>query len=286
MRTLDARQTASHHDATDDARLRIRERIIDLCAGPDGGHLGGAMSLTEILAALYLVEMRVDPERPDLPDRDVLVLSKGHGALALYATLAECGFLDDDELDRYGTAESNLLAHPHPETPGVEVATGSLGHGLAIGVGVALGARLAGRDSRCFVILGDGELQEGSVWEAASVAASLGLDNLTAVVDRNGLQITGATEEVQALEPLVDRWQAFGWHGVRTPGHDVDALLEWTGPEGRSGRPRVIVADTVKGHGVPFIEGNPKSHFAKLSERQARRARLALRGPAALRGAA
>ena len=274
-RTRAAAPPTDLHRSTAAARRRTRERIVDLCAGPTGGHLGGSMSLVEILSALYEGVLDVRPDEPDWVDRDLLVLSKGHGALGLYATLAEVGFIDDADLDGYGTTESTLLAHPHPHVPGIEHATGSLGHGLAVGLGLALGAKLAGRDSRCFVVLGDGELQEGSVWEAASVAASLGLDNLVAVVDRNRLQITGPTEDVHGLEPLGDRWRAFGWDVREVDGHDVDALVPVLAAP--TVGPGLVLARTVKGKGVGFLEDDVRSHFAKLSERQARRAKALLR---------
>jgi len=182
-----------------------------MCAMPDGGHLGGSMSLVETLLTLYYRVLRVNPGDPADPDRDVLLLSKGHAAIALYAVLAERGFFDPARLEHYGAPGSELMAHPNAAVPGVEMPSGALGHGLPLGVGFALAARLDRSARRVVVILGDGESQEGSVWEAAMAAASLGLDRLTAVVDRNRLQITGDTESVVALEPLADKWRAFGW---------------------------------------------------------------------------
>ncbi|MER6827090.1 transketolase [Streptosporangium sp. NPDC000563] len=256
---------------------RIREHIVNMCASPEGGHLGGSMSLVEVLATLYFRIMRIDPRDPGSPDRDMLLLSKGHAGIALYATLCEAGFFPSERLTDYARPGSAFMAHPHAEVPGVEMPSGSLGHGLALGVGVALAARLDGSDRRCFVVMGDGELQEGSVWEAASVAASHGLENLTAVVDRNRLQITGATDFVNNLEPLADRWRAFGWHVREADGHDVAALTEALTAPPEPGRPTLIIAHTVKGKGLPFIEGQARSHYAKLGDRQHRRALSALR---------
>ncbi|REK89817.1 transketolase [Streptomyces inhibens] len=256
---------------------RIRERIVDMCASQEGGHIGGSMSLVEILVALYFDALRIDPEHPDDPDRDILVLSKGHGGIGLYATLAERGFFPVERLAEYGTAGSEFMAHPHPEIPGVEMPTGSLGHGLALGLGFALAARLDRSDRRSFVVMGDGELQEGSVWEAAAVASSQGLDNLTAVIDRNELQITGGTEEVVRLEPLADRWRAFGWHTHEVDGHDLDALRAVLHAAPEPGRPTMVIARTVKGKGLPFVEGQARSHYARLSGRQRQRAMSALR---------
>ena len=252
---------------------RIREHIVDMCAGEEGGHLGGSMSLVEILVALYFAVLRVDPRAPDDPGRDLLLLSKGHGAIGLYATLAERGFFPVEELAGYATPGSRLMGHPVRAVPGVELPSGSLGHGLALANGLALGARLDGLDRRCYVVLGDGELQEGSVWEAAMAAASLGLERLVAVVDRNGLQITGPTERAIALEPLAGRWAAFGWAVREVDGHDLAALVDLLGRvPAEPGRPTVVIAHTVKGKGLPFVEGRPHSHYARLGERQHQRA--------------
>ncbi|MEU9860969.1 transketolase [Streptomyces sp. NPDC047971] len=256
---------------------RIREQIVAMCAGPEGGHLGGSMSLVEILSVLYFRVMRHDPHFPGLPERDVLLLSKGHGGIALFATLCEAGYFPAEDLDQYARPGSHLMAHPHPEIAGVEIASGSLGHGLALGVGYALANRLDGSDRRCFVVMGDGELQEGSVWEAASVASAHRLNSLTAVVDRNGLQITGGTESVNSLEPLADRWRSFGWRVVEADGHDTEALTTALTLPADLDRPTVIIAHTVKGKGVPFIEGQAKSHYARLSGRQHQRALNAVR---------
>ncbi|MFG1918465.1 transketolase [Micromonospora sp. NPDC048898] len=253
------------------AALRVRRRIVAMCASPTGGHLGGSMSLVEILLVLYRDVMLVDPVRPARPDRDVLLLSKGHGAIGLYAVLAECGFLPEALVESYGLPGSRLMAHPTPGLPGIEAPTGALGHGLPLGVGVALGLRLTGSARRCFVILGDGELQEGSVWEAAMAAGGYGLDRLTAVVDRNGLQITGATESVVGLEPLAGKWESFGWRVVTADGHDATSLRGALGST-TPGRPTVVLAATVKGKGLPYVENKVHSHFARLRGAQLRRA--------------
>ena len=258
---------------------RIREHVVDMCAGPEGAHLGGSLSIVELLTALYFEVLRVDPERPDDPERDILLLSKGHGTAALYATLAERGFFPVEELASYGLAGSRLAGHPVKLVPGVEMPTGSLGHGLALGAGFALAARLEGSDRRTFVILGDGELQEGSVWEAALGAAGLGLDRLVAVLDRNGLQLTGRTESVCPLEPLAEKWRSFDWVVREVDGHDLAAVgpalasTPW-----RPGSPSLLLAHTVKGQGIPMVAGRVQSHYATLSPRMHARARAALRG--------
>jgi len=263
---------------------RIREHIVEICAGPEGGHLGGSLSMVEVLTALYFAVMDVDPARPDHPDRDIFLLSKGHGAVGLYAALAERGYFDPAELATFGTHGSRLMGHPVTSVPGVEAATGSLGHGLALGAGRALAARLDGRARRVFVLLGDGELQEGSVWEAAMGAAALRLDNLVAVVDRNRLQLGGPTEAICPLEPLADRWTAFGWSVREAPGHDIAALVEaLSGVPWEPGRPGVLVAHTTKGEGIPFVAGQARSHFVTLSDRLRARALSALARAAATR---
>ncbi|MDN3356275.1 transketolase [Actinomadura sp. DC4] len=254
---------------------RVREHIVAMCAGPEGGHLGGSMSLVEILTTLYFDVLRVDPADPRAKDRDILILSKGHGAIALYAVLAERGFFPPEELATYGRPGSRLMGHPVRAVPGVEMATGSLGHGLPLANGFAL----ADPARRCFVIVGDGELQEGSVWEAAMSTAGLGLDNVTVIVDRNGLQITGPTEQTVPLEPLADRWRAFGWAVREVDGHDRRRLREALTGRAR-GRPNVVIARTVKGNGLPSVQGRVDSHYARLGERQLARAMSVLRARA------
>lgn len=247
----------------------IRRRIVRLCASPSGGHLGGAMSLVEILTVL--LGDALDTSATDPRHRDALILSKGHGALGLYAALCEFGVLEEKMLDGYGTDDGTLLAHPHRGVPGVEAAAGSLGHGLAVGVGYALADRLDGTDRRTFVITGDGELQEGSIWESAMSAGSLGLHQLTAIVDRNGLQITGRTDDVVGLEPLGERWRSFGWTVREVDGHEPSELLDALTTSDTGGRPTVVIARTIKGRGVAAVEGQARSHFATITPRQERR---------------
>jgi transketolase len=285
---------------------RIRHHVVDMCAGPEGGHLGGSLSIVDILTVLYFETLHIDPDRPGDPDRDVFLLSKGHGAIGLYATLAERGFFPVEELATYGTSAGRLMGHPVRAVPGVEMPTGSLGHGLALALGFAYAAWLqhaaaaaepgqataaatdTGRRRRTVVLLGDGELQEGSCWEAAMGAAALGLRDLVAIVDRNGLQLTGPTEQLCPLEPLADRWASFGWRVREIDGHDHKALrdaLEDVHDPGdpQPGGPLAVIAHTEKAHGLPFVAGQVKSHYAALSPRMAARAHRALdaAGPAA-----
>lgn len=269
---------ALEQDTLESIAARIRAHVVDMCAGPEGGHLGGALSCADVLTALYFSVLNVDPRRPQDPDRDRFLLSKGHAAVGLYATLAERGFLPVEELAGYGQPGSRLMGHPVRAVPGVELPTGSLGHGLALGCGFALAARYAGRPARSFVLLGDGELQEGSVWEAAITAASLRLDRLAAIVDRNGLQLTGATESIAPMEPLAERWRAFGWAVREVDGHDPALVAEhldavpW-----EPGKPNVLIARTTKGNGLPFLAGRSASHYVTLSPRNHERALSALR---------
>lgn len=260
--------------------LAVREHVLAIGAGPIGTHVGGSLSATDILVALYFEVLRVRPDDPRWDGRDHFVLSKGHASAALYATLAERGFLPLAELDTYGRSSGSLMAHPTLAVPGVEFATGSLGHGLSLAVGLALAARRGMRPNRVYVLLGDGELQEGSVWEAAMSAAHLGLDNLTAVVDRNRLQINGSTEDRMRLEPLADKWRAFGWHVSTVDGHDFTQLVPALRAAPGSGRPTILIADTVKGRGVRHLEHRKQGHFAKLSPEAYERALAALRAAA------
>jgi len=226
------------------------------------GHPGGSLSAVEIVTALYFRVMRLDPKNPHWPDRDRFILSKGHAAPLLYAALAEKGFFPKEWLLTLRQLGSPLQGHPHCRyLPGVEVSTGSLGQGLAVGNGMALAARLDKRDYRIYVLLGDGELQEGMVWEAAMAASHYGLDNLTAIVDRNFLQIDGSTEQVMSLEPVEDKFRAFGWEARTIDGHDFPQILEALDWARRvKGKPAAIVAHTIKGKGVSFMENNPDWH--------------------------
>lgn len=257
---------------------RIRETILAIGATAHGTHIGGSLSAVEILTVLYSEILRVRPAQPDWPERDRFVLSKGHASAALYAVLAEHGYFPREECSEYGRRGGRLAGHPLARLPGVDFPTGSLGHGLAVASGMALATHRTNLPSRAFVLLGDGELQEGSNWEAAMAAPSLGLDNLVAVVDRNRWQITGCTEDWAPLEPLAERWRAFGWDCVEVNGHDVEALrAAFLAVPRHPGRPTVVVAHTVKGRGVPIFENQRKSHYVKLSPALYARASAGLR---------
>lgn len=220
------------------------------------------MSLVEILRVLYDDIIRHDPLAPDDPARDRCILSKGHGCLALYAILVDKGYFPAEELDRFCRVDGILGGHPeYGKVPGVEASTGALGHGLSIGVGMALAARMQGRASRVFVVMGDGEINEGSVWEAALCAGKHRLSNLCAIVDYNKIQSAGFTAEIQDLEPLLDKWQSFGFAVADVDGHDVSALNStFARLPLEADRPTAIVCHTVKGKGIPFAENDPKWH--------------------------
>jgi len=239
---------------------QIRRSVVEMVGRARLGHIGGDFSVSDILTTLFFSVLRVDPTAPAAPMRDRFILSKGHCAAALYSTLAMRGFFPVAELKTFVEPLSPLNGHPNRrKIPGVEANTGPLGHGLPIGVGTAIGARLAKADWRTFVVLGDGELQEGSNWEAAMCAGHFGLDNLLAVVDRNRLQQGARTEDTNRLEPLGDRWRAFGWDVVTCDGHDHSALYEALAAS-HPGKPRCVIANTIKGKGVSFIEDRVEWH--------------------------
>jgi transketolase len=257
LRDADAQTVAS---TLDDMATDVRRSIVTMIDRAQLGHIGGDLSVTDILVTLFGAVLLVDPQVPQAPGRDRFVLSKGHCAGALYATLARCGFFPVAELETFMAPLSSLNGHPdRKKVPGVETNTGPLGHGFPVAVGIALAARLQGASWRTFVVLGDGELQEGSNWEAAMTAAHYDLASLTAIVDRNRLQQGDRTEETKRLEPLADKWTSFGWEVREVDGHDHTALWEAFAPSS-SGRPVVVIAHTVKGKGVSFIEDRVEWH--------------------------
>jgi transketolase len=247
-----------------------RAEVLRMVYGRKSGHIGGAFSIAEILTALYFHQMRIDPAAPGWPDRDRLVFSKGHACAMLYTVLAHRGFFPVEELSTFRALDSRLQGHPEPaKTPGVEVAAGPLGHGVAIGAGMALGARLAGSRRKTYVVLGDGELDSGVIWEGLLVAAKFGLSNLIAIVDYNGVQQTGATAAVMPTEPIVDKWKAFNWHVIEIHGHSMSEILDALDRAAEvHGRPVAIIARTTKGKGVSFMENEPYWHGNPPDDRQ------------------
>ena len=240
----------------------LRQTILRMIAKAGSGHPGGSLSMVELLVGLYWGTLRHDPKRPTWPDRDLFFLSKGHGCPALYAVLAFHGYFPKEELMTLRRFPTRLQGHPEKDSvPGVEIAAGSLGQGLSMANGVALADRLDGRRRRIFCLLGDGELQEGQVWEAAMTAHHHKLDAVCAIVDANQLQQNGPVKEIQDIEPLADKWRAFGWHAIEIDGHDLAQVLRaYDEAEAVKGQPQVIVARTVKGKGVSFMELNPAWH--------------------------
>lgn len=240
----------------------LREMILDMVYRAGSGHIGGDFSVVDILAVLYNGVMNISPEKAGDPDRDRFVLSKGHTADALYAVLADRGFFPGKELESFSGFGSKLLGHPNNKVCGVEMNTGSLGHGLAVCTGMAIAAKLDGRSYRVYTVMGDGEQAEGSVWEAAMCAAHYRADNLCAVVDRNGLQISGTTDQVMSSAPLEEKWSSFGWNVLTvTDGNDPEQLQSaFRQAAAHKNQPTVILANTVKGKGVSFMENKVNWH--------------------------
>ena len=257
---IDAGNTTAAAEVLHTQAQQIRRSIISMIDASQLGHVGGDLSVTDVLVTAFWGALELDPTSPRNPQRDRFVLSKGHCAAALYSTLAHCGYFPTAELATFMAPLSALNGHPNKvKVPGVETNTGPLGHGFPVATGCALGARIRGESWRTVVVLGDGEMQEGSNWEAAMTAAHYGLDNLTAVVDRNRLQQGARTEDTKQLEPLGDKWRSFGWEVRDVDGHDHAALLGALGPP-LEGRPVAVIAHTTKGKGVSFMEDRVEWH--------------------------
>lgn len=257
MTTIELKQKANE----------IRQGIIDLVHMSQVGHVGGALSSCDILTALYYQIMRVDSRRPDDPDRDRFVLSKGHCVEGYINILADLGYIRREELSTFCQFGTRLIAHPNCQIPGVEMNTGALGHGLSVACGMAKAAKIQGKSYRVYVVMGDGEQGEGSIWEAAMFAANYQLDNLYAVLDRNRLQISGPTEQVMQLEPLREKWEAFGFHVEEIDGNDMEAILRaFAHLQQIKGKPKLLLANTVKGNGVSFMENQTKWHHGGLND--------------------
>lgn len=248
----------------------LRKHVIEMTCAAGSGHPGGSLSAAEVVAVLYFHQMNHRPEDPEWQDRDRFVLSKGHAAPILYAALAETGYFPKEELKKLRKLGSMLQGHPdRTKIPGVEVSTGALGQGMSISVGMAMASKLDNAPWRVYAMIGDGESQEGQIWEAAMAASHFKLDNLTVFLDRNGLQIDGPTEEIMALEPLEDKWKAFGWQVKRVDGHDVRAITSALDEPREKGKPLMIITDTTKGKGVSFMEGQLCFHGQAPNDEQA-----------------
>jgi transketolase len=260
------------------AARQLRWGIVEMIGPNVRGHFGGSLSLADIVAALYFHKMRHDPKNPAWPERDRFLLSKGHGGLVQYAALAECGYFPRTELAKLKTLGAMLQGHPDMRRiPGIECSTGSLGQGLSISCGMAAGLKLDGSKSRVYCAVGDGEAAEGQIWEAASAASHYKLDNLVAILDRNRLQATGAIADRFNTNPVVEKWQAFGWHVAEADGHDVCSVLHALDEFDRvTGKPKMLVARTVKGAGLPCAENNAAFHNGAITSEQYEQARALL----------
>ncbi|MFJ7367525.1 transketolase [Peribacillus frigoritolerans] len=239
----------------------IRMDLLKMIYEAGTGHTGGSLSNTDILTALYYKVMNIDPQNPTWEDRDRYVQSKGHAVESYWAILADKGFFSKEELKTFSQFNTRLIGHPNNKVPGVEMNTGSLGHGLPISVGMALAAKMDGKSYKVYTLMGDGEQAEGSVWEGAMAAAQYKLDNLVAIIDRNKLQITGSTEDVMSIEPLGDKWRSFGWEVIEVDGNDIEQLVKvLTNTPQSNGKPTMVIAHTVKGKGISFAENVTKWH--------------------------
>lgn len=241
--------------------FELRKDIIDMIYKAKTGHIGGDFSVLDILITLYYKHMNINPENAKDPNRDRFILSKGHSVEALYSVLAKKGFFPKSDLETYSQFKSKYIGHPNNKINGIEMNSGSLGHGLSVAVGMALAGKMDKATYRVYTVMGDGELAEGSVWEGAMAAGHYKLDNLTAFVDRNRLQISGGTEEVMSQDSQDERWLSFGWNVIHAKGNDIDALDEAIiAAKETKGKPTVIIADTIKGYGVSFIENSAPWH--------------------------
>ncbi|MFV1951078.1 MAG: transketolase [Nitrospinota bacterium] len=242
--------------------VQIRIDILKMLSEADSGHTGGSLSAADILTALYFSKMRHDPDNPNWKERDIFVLSKGHAAPALYAVLGKSGYFSIDNFSRLRKLGSILRGHPvRGITPGVDVSTGSLGQGLSQANGIALASKIDNKKKRIYVVLGDGEVQEGQIWEAAMTAAHYKIDNLCAILDNNGLQIDGHVNDIMSVDPLPEKWRAFGWNVIEIDGHKFEEILSSLDKaEDVMGKPTMIIAHTIKGKGVSFMEGKVKYH--------------------------
>ena len=247
----------------------VRRKLIRMIFSAKGGHIGGSLSSVDILTSLFFHVMRYDPARPDDPVRDRFILSKGHSVEGYYCTLATAGFFPEEKLEEYGHFGTMLYGHPTLKVPGVEIPSGSLGHGLAVGVGMALAAQRDGTRTKVYVLMGDGEQGEGSVWEAAMAAANYRLDNLVAIIDNNNLQISGPVDAVMKSSSLEEKYTAFGWAVRSVDGHDFDQLNDafdhapWV-----SGRPSLVIAHTIKGRGASFMENVAAWHHKAPTQQE------------------
>ncbi len=252
----------------------IRRYIIEMISNAEGGHIGGALSIADIMAVLYFHILKIDPGNPEWEDRDRVVLSKGHASAAWYAALAERGYFPKEELLTFDHINSRLQGHPDMnKTPGVDMSSGSLGQGISVALGMALAARYLKKTYRTFVILGDGETQEGQVWEAAMLAANYNTDNLIAILDYNKLQLYGETNAIINIEPVIEKWRVFGWNTIEINGHRINEIVQALEEAVKfDGKPTIVVGHTIKGKGVSFMENKVEWHSLAPTKEQAKQA--------------
>jgi transketolase len=253
----------------------LRKSILNVIFNAGSGHPGGSLSATDILTAIYFGDiLQYDSSNPSDLKRDRFILSKGHASALMYCVLARAGYFPEEKLQEYRKIGSELFlsGHPHPKTPGVEIASGSLGQGLSVGHGIALGARVDGLDYKVYVVLGDGEIQEGQIWEAAMSAAKFNSNNLIAIIDNNKVAQDNLTKDLKNIEPLEDKWLSFGWDVYRIDGHSMKDIMTTLSLPLHSNKPRVIIADTIKGKGVSFMEGNKGWHGVAPNEEDLKKA--------------
>ena len=253
----------------------LRKNILNVIFNAGSGHPGGSLSATDILTAIYFGDiLQYDSSNPSDLKRDRFILSKGHASALMYCVLARAGYFPEEKLQEYRKIGSELFlsGHPHPKTPGVEIASGSLGQGLSVGHGIALGARVDGLDYNVYVVLGDGEIQEGQIWEAAMSAAKFNSNNLIAIIDNNKVAQDNLTKDLKNIEPLEDKWLSFGWDVYRIDGHSMKDIMTTLSLPLHSNKPRVIIADTIKGKGVSFMEGNKGWHGVAPNEEDLKKA--------------
>ncbi len=264
----------------EDIALRVRCNILTMVKEAGVGHIGGSFSVTDILVALYFNTLNIKPDNPGWEDRDRLILSKGHGATALYSALAFRGYFPEDRLKTFGCINSNLQVHPdRKKVPGVEVSTGALGQGLSVGIGMALAAKFKNKNYYTFVIIGDGEMQEGQVWEAAMFASHYKLNNITVILDYNNVQLMGNVSDIMEVSPVFEKWVSFGWSIKEIDGHNFSQIIDALGwAKGYMNGPTIIIAHTVKGKGVSFMQNNYNWHGGIPTEEEYIRALKELNG--------
>ena len=280
MRNEEIMLTKEEIKKLNDIARDIRRDIVKTIGSAQVGHIGGSLSAVDILTVLYFHILRIDPHNPQWEERDRFILSKGHGAAALYSTLAKRGYFSSKLLNTFGKINSRLQVHPDMhKVPGIEISTGALGQGLSVAIGMALGAKLEHKDIRVYVLIGDGESQEGQIWEGAMSAAHYKLSNLTAILDYNRVQLLGPVSEVMEVSPLADKWRTFGWEVIEVDGHNISQIIESLEKTKKiKNKPSIIIAHTIKGKGVSFMEGKASWHGKAPNKEEMEKALKELEG--------